>query len=226
MEKIFSLDEGAQERLIVKKFLFLCDPAMEARPAPTCIVLADRDGTLIKERRYIRDPDELEFEPGAVSALKQLQDFGAFVVVVSNQAGLAKGKMTFDDFTRVNHRFLFCLKEEGIKIQAVIYCPFHDEGIIPEYKCASPFRKPSTGMYRIIQKELGLNSDRLFVIGDKVSDAEFGNRLQADTFFVTTGHGTEELPTLQKSGLTCKVKENLSEAVNEIVGNPTAKFRG
>lgn len=219
MGQVICLDEFYQENLIVKKFLFKSDVNSLAQRRYKFIVLLDRDGTIIKEREYISDPKELEFEHGAVTALKKLQLLGAFVAVVSNQAGLAKGEITFDEFSSVNSHFLHSLIEQGTNVQATIYCPFHENGIIPEYTCNSDFRKPATGMYRLLQQELKMDAGTLFVVGDKLSDIEFGNRLGANTFFVTTGHGKKELPNLQKSRLSFQIRRNLSDAVNEIVKN-------
>ena len=168
----------------------------------------DAEGVIIFNDGWCRDlKDDMEYE-GATS-----QSAGDMAV----DDDFLGFKMTYEDFIRVHNRFLLCLEEHGVRIQAAVYCPFHEEGIIAEYTAPSPFRKPATGMYRIIQRALDLSVARLFVVGDKASDVEFGNRLQADTFFVTTGYGSAGLPSLRKTPLAYTVKANLSAAVREIV---------
>lgn len=221
MGQIIPLDRASQERLIVDSFLFVPDPVTATLRDPAWIVLLDRDGTIIKERQYLRDPDLLDFEERAVSAIQRLNRLGAFVAVVSNQAGLARRKMTFSEFSQVNDRFLEALRAYHAPVHAVVYCPFHENGIVPEYTCTSPFRKPGTGMFDILKREMGLRSGRVVVVGDKVSDIEFGNRLGAMSFFTTTGHGRSELPLLRQTDLRYDVAADLNEAVNDLERDPT-----
>jgi D-glycero-D-manno-heptose 1,7-bisphosphate phosphatase len=221
MGQIVSLDKRSQERLIVENFLFTVSSPRGAVPAIQDVVLLDRDGTIIQEKEYLRDPEQLSFEEKAVEALRSLQDARKFVAVVSNQAGLAKGVISFEEFALVNRRFLSTLQEQSTTVQAIIYCPFHGEGTVPEYTCRSPFRKPGTGMYHILEHTFGLRPSCLFVVGDKISDVEFGNRLGANTFFLTTGHGSGELPDLARTRLAYRTKTSLYDAVSEILSHPT-----
>ena len=92
------------------------------------IVFLDRDGTLIEEVGYLRDPSAVRILPGAAEALRLLSRERFLLAVVSNQAGLAKGKFTGAEMEAVHRRFVSAFGEEGVVFDAVEYCPHHPEG--------------------------------------------------------------------------------------------------
>lgn len=218
MGKIFALDECAQERTIRNRFLFRPSVLSSVEQDFEYVVLLDRDGTIIRELEYLRNPEQVEFETAAQEAIRSFADLPVFVAVVSNQSGLAKGIISNRQFAEVNHRFLLEIQERSLPIHAVIYCPFHENGTLDEYSCNSPFRKPETGMFRVIRETFSLAPKKVFMVGDQVSDVEFGNRLHAQSYFVTTGHGKEGLARLKRSQLDYKIECSLYDAVGDIAG--------
>ena len=132
------------------------------RPA----VFLDRDGTLIVDVGYPRDPARVEILPGAVEALRDLAREHA-LVVISNQSGIARGKITPEEAAAVHDRFVAVFAAEGVTFDGVYYCPHGpDEGC----RC----RKPAPGMLLDAARDLDLDLARSYVIGDKPSDLEAG----------------------------------------------------
>src|ERR1043165_7644342 len=110
---------------------------------PRRAAFLDRDGTIIRDTEYLRDPEQLELLPGAAGAIKRLNDAGWPVIVVTNQSGIARGLMTEQDYERVRMRLDRMLAAEGARVDATYHCPHH-----PEYTARCECRKPGTKMYR------------------------------------------------------------------------------
>jgi D-glycero-D-manno-heptose 1,7-bisphosphate phosphatase len=143
----------------------------------TGIVFLDRDGTLIEDAGYLRDPAAVRILPGAVEALKGLASKGYLLAVVSNQAGLARGKFTRAEMDAVHRAFLSAFREEGVSFDAWEYCPHHPEGVVTELRTACPCRKPGAAMAEAILARLGVpESCPRFMVGDKMSDVGMGSR--------------------------------------------------
>jgi D-glycero-D-manno-heptose 1,7-bisphosphate phosphatase len=132
-------------------------------------VFLDRDGTIIHDRAYPRDPALVELLPGAANGLTILRERGLLLVVVSNQSGLARGLVTPAEAEAVHRRFLECLAESGITLDGVYYCP-HGPGE------GCPCRKPTPGLLLQAAEELKIDLKRSFMTGDKRSDVEAGIR--------------------------------------------------
>jgi len=141
-------------------------PATAARrPA----VFLDRDGTLIEDTHYPRDPRRVRLLPGAAEALRELGRRGFLLVVVSNQSGLGRGLVTAEEARAVAARVEECLRAGGAGVHASYYCPH-----APWDGCRC--RKPSPGMLLRASAELGIDLPRSFLVGDKASDVEAGRR--------------------------------------------------
>jgi D,D-heptose 1,7-bisphosphate phosphatase len=184
------------------------------RPA----LLLDRDGTVIVEKDYLHDPDEVELEKGVVTALKMAQETGLAIVIVSNQSGIARGIFTHDDVQKVNARMLELLAVEGVDVDAVYYCPHHPHGSVNEFSIPCECRKPAAGMAEEAARELGIDLRRSFMVGDMVRDVDLGRVVGARSFLVRTGYGKGEEPhfrdwRINGEGSVC---ENLLEAVEHI----------
>ena len=157
------------------------------------IVFLDRDGTLIEEVGYLSDPARLKEIPGAAESLRRLAKGGYALAVVSNQAGLAKGKFREDQWEAVHLAFVGHFRSQGVEFDAVEYCPHHPEGTVERYRKACACRKPAPGLARKVLRRMDLPpSCRVWVVGDKMSDISMGKRLRAETVLVATGHGEEE----------------------------------
>ena len=157
------------------------------RPA----VFLDRDGTLIEERNYLDRLDSIAPFPGVAAALARLRDAGFALVLVTNQAGVARGY--FDEsFVRAAHEHLAALfARDGIVLDGYYYCPHHPEGAVEAYRRGCRCRKPAPGMVEEAARDLDLDVARSFVIGDKWLDVELAKNAGARGILVRTGHGAD-----------------------------------
>lgn len=156
-----------------------------SRPA----AFIDRDGTIILEKVYLSDPDGVELIPGTVEALTSLRDAGFALVVVTNQAGIARGLYGVEDYEAVAARLDEILAKQGIVVDRTEYCPHHPDATGP-CEC----RKPETGMYRRAAAALDLDLASSYYIGDKLSDAVPAGVLGGQGILVRTGYGAELEP--------------------------------
>jgi len=110
------------------------------------VIFLDRDGTLNAEVNYLHRPEDLQLLPGVPGALRRLKEAGYKLVVVTNQAGVARGYYKEADVDAL-HRYLNeILAAEGAEIDAFFYCPHHPEHGIGAYKTNCRCRKPGTGL--------------------------------------------------------------------------------
>jgi D-glycero-D-manno-heptose 1,7-bisphosphate phosphatase len=147
-------------------------------------ILLDRDGTIIKEKHYLSDPDQVELLPGAAIALGQLRLLGFGLVVITNQSGIGRGYYSEDMLGKIHFRLKELLAAEGVALDAVYYCPH-----TPDANCNC--RKPRIGLAEQAVNQFGFNLDNSFVVGDKNCDLELGQAVGATTFLVRTGYGCE-----------------------------------
>lgn len=145
-------------------------------------IFLDRDGTIIEDTGYPKDPALVKFEPGAVAGLKRLQANGYLLLVLSNQSGVGRGLIKDFEFNAVHERFGEILKAENIVVTQVAYC-FHT----PEDKCDC--RKPETKLARAMAKDFNVDFTQSVMVGDRHSDLELGERLGMKVFLVETGVG-------------------------------------
>lgn len=184
------------------------------------IVLLDRDGTLIEEVGYLSDPAKVREIPGAAESLARLSRAGYSIAVVSNQAGLAKGRFGDREFAAVHREFLERFLSRGVRFDAVEYCPHHPEGVVDRYRASCGCRKPGTGMAERILARLGVPAAwSRFTVGDKMTDVIMGKRLGARTILVETGYGVEERRAGERDGIRPDVVvPGIREAVDWILG--------
>jgi D-glycero-D-manno-heptose 1,7-bisphosphate phosphatase len=152
-------------------------------------VFLDRDGTLVDELGYLTDPDRVRLLPGAVEAVRALNEGGVPVFVITNQSGVARGLLTEERLAAIHARLAALLAKGGARVDAVYYCPHHpSEGSGP-YRRECECRKPSPGMLRRAADEHGLDLARSFVVGDQPADVETARRAGAQAVTVLTGWG-------------------------------------
>ena len=183
-------------------------------------VFLDRDGTLIEERGYLDRLDLIEPFSWTAGALRRLRDAGYTLVLVTNQAGVARGY--FDEaFVREAHRHLAALlAADGVVLDGYYYCPHHPEGTVPGYRRTCRCRKPGPGMVEQAASELGLDVARSFVVGDKWLDVELAANAGARGILVRTGYGagTEAAPPARVP--VHGVADTLADAVDLILKAP------
>jgi D-glycero-D-manno-heptose 1,7-bisphosphate phosphatase len=185
----------------------------------------DRDGTINEEKEYVNRIEDFELIPGSLEALKLLTEHQVKIYIITNQAGIAKGYFTLGQFHHLTEHMNNRFKDEGVKIEKVLYCPHHPDGVIPEYSKACLCRKPNTKLMEDIMGENNFNANEVVLVGDKNSDIEAGRRLGMKTYLVETGYGAEE----KRATKATFVKKDLEEAVLHIlnlrakdIGQPTA----
>jgi len=149
-------------------------------------VLLDRDGTLIVEKHYLSDPEQVELIEGAAEGLRRLAARGLGLVVVTNQSGIGRGFFDAARLAEIHARLLRELRAEGVELDGLFVCPHH-----PDERCAC--RKPRTGLALRAAAELGFEPAHAFVVGDMASDVALGRALGATTLLVRTGHGAATL---------------------------------
>lgn len=141
--------------------------------APLSAVFLDRDGVINRkapEGRYVESWEEFEFLPKALEGLALLGRSDAALVVVTNQRGIARGKMTSADLSEIHRRMSDAIEAAGGRLDAIYHCP-HDVG------CAC--RKPEVGMFQAAAADLGLRLSESAVIGDQPSDMLAAQRIGA-----------------------------------------------
>ncbi|MFM8273156.1 MAG: D-glycero-alpha-D-manno-heptose-1,7-bisphosphate 7-phosphatase [Gemmata sp.] len=157
---------------------------------PRDAVFLDRDGTLIEDVHYLARPDQVRLIPGAAAAVRALNDAGALVVVVTNQAGVARGLFPESRVAEVHRRLSELLAQHGAKVDAFYHCPHHPEGL-GGYRVACACRKPEPGMLLAAARDLDIDLARSWMVGDKPCDAGAGRAAGCRTLLVRTGHGAE-----------------------------------
>lgn len=157
-------------------------------PAARAVFL-DRDGVIIEDTGYIGEIARVKFLPGVGAAIRQLNVQNFRVIIVTNQAGVARGYFSEAAVHQVNGYIQDKLAREEAVIDGIYYCPHHVDGVIEAYRKACDCRKPNTGMLESAVREFGLDIKSSFLIGDKESDIEAGRRAGCRTILV---NGTEQ----------------------------------
>ena len=184
-------------------------------------VFADRDGTLCVEKNYLGDPAEVELIPGAAEGVALLRGAGFAVVVVTNQAGVARGFFGEDAVAAVNRRLVELLEGSGAAVDGVYYCPHHSEYGKGEYGKDCNCRKPRPGMLQRAARELDLDLRRSYMVGDKVSDVATAATADcAGGILVLTGYGVEHREKLERERVrTLHVADDFLGAAQWIFGH-------
>jgi D-glycero-D-manno-heptose 1,7-bisphosphate phosphatase len=154
-------------------------------------VFLDRDGTVIEEVGYLNRLDRVAFFPWSVDAIRVLNDAGLLVIIVTNQAGVARGY--FDEtLVRETHALIDRrMREGGARVDAYYYCPHHPDGVVEAFRKTCECRKPKPGMIHQAARDLDVDVRGSFVVGDRWLDVQMGRAAGATTVLVRTGYGLE-----------------------------------
>jgi D-sedoheptulose 7-phosphate isomerase/D-glycero-D-manno-heptose 1,7-bisphosphate phosphatase len=147
-------------------------------------VLLDRDGTIIVDHGYVGTVDRVEFIPGAIDAIAALNRAGIPVAVVTNQAGVARGRYGIEDVEQVHKHLIAELARRHAHVDLWLFCPYHPEGSVPAFARASTDRKPAPGMALAAAEALDLDLTASWVVGDRASDMGLAVNIGARPMYV------------------------------------------
>lgn len=166
-------------------------------------VFLDRDGTINEDVGDFCTKEKLVFTPNAIEALKILQRNGFLLIIITNQTGINKGIFSEKEFLKFNKEYLEILKENGIEIKELFYCPH-----LKEENCIC--RKPSTYFIEKAKEKYNLDLLNSYTIGDHPHDIEMGKKANTKTVYLLSGHGKKHLNELNIQ--PDYIAENLYEA--------------
>ncbi len=152
-------------------------------------VFIDRDGTIIEELEYLKDLERIRLIPHSADAIRSLNEREILAIIVSNQAGVARGYFLEETVRKINERLEELLSKEGAHLDAIYYCPHHPEFGSPEYRKDCNCRKPKPGMLWKSAKKFHLNLKDCYVIGDRADDIRLAQNGGAKGILVLTGYG-------------------------------------
>jgi len=186
-----------------------------ARPA----VFLDRDGTVTREVGYINHVDRLELLPDSAAAIRRLNEAGVPVVLITNQAGVARGYFPYELVGVVHQRLRELLAAEGACLDGIYFCPHVPEGKVAPFNVDCACRKPKTKMVEDAARDLDLELPASFAVGDKITDVVMAHRARARGVLVLTGYGRGELESQahQWTEQPDYIAEHLGEAVGWIL---------
>jgi D-glycero-D-manno-heptose 1,7-bisphosphate phosphatase len=171
-------------------------------------VFLDRDGTVVVESHYLKDPERAVLVPGAGEALRALREAGFALILITNQSGIGRGLYTEAEFRAVQSRIEALLALDGVHVDDVYHCPHH-----PEYTGPCECRKPGTLLFERAASEHGLDPARSWYVGDRLKDLEPALRLGGRGILVRTGYGREQEPDAE----AFEVVDDLPAAVRRIL---------
>lgn len=167
------------------------------------VIFLDRDGTLNEEVNYLYKPKDMILIQGTAEAVRLLNQAGYRVVVVTNQAGVARGYYTEQDVVLLHEYMNEQLKKQGAHIDHFFYCPHHPTAGIGRYRRECRCRKPSQGLLEAAETYYEVDKAHSYMIGDKLADIEAGQRYGIHTALLGTGYGAESHREQLESGKPC-----------------------
>ncbi len=132
-------------------------------------IFFDRDGTLIIDKVYLNDPEQVEYLPGVFTALKRLRDAGYIFVVVTNQSGVARGIVDLKNIELIHQKLKNDFAKNEIDFAGFYFAPHSVES-------NHHTRKPNPGMLEMASKDHNIDLSKSWIIGDRMTDVEAGRR--------------------------------------------------
>jgi len=185
-------------------------------------VFLDRDGTINEEMGYINHVSRFKIFDFAAQAIKIFNELHYKVIVVTNQAGVAKGYFDEALLKRVHQKLQKEMAAAGAVIDAIYYCPHHPTEGRGKYKKDCPCRKPKTGMLEKAAREWHIDLSRSVMIGDRLKDTLMAHKAGMKAIMVLTGYGKGEYLYQSKEWEDHPehIAENLLEAAYFLQNNP------
>src|SRR5712691_9973918 len=155
-------------------------------------VFIDRDGTISEEVGYINHPSRFRLFPYADSAIKHLNENGWLAIVITNQAGVARGYFSEDTIQRVHATMTNQLDGSGARLDAIYYCAHHPSVGEAPYRYDCECRKPKPGLILRAAEEFDVDLAASWMVGDRYSDIELARNAGVKSAFVMSGYGRGE----------------------------------
>ena len=185
-------------------------------------VFIDRDGTISEEVGYINHPSRFRVFPYSAAAIKLLNDSGWLAIVVTNQAGVARGYFVEDMIQTVHETLKHEMAATDARIDAIYYCAHHPSVGEPPYRFDCDCRKPKPGLIRRAAEEFDIDLAESWMVGDRYGDIELARNAGVNSAFVMSGYGRGEWEHQRQNwnhepDLTAN---HLLEAVKKIIDEP------
>lgn len=187
-------------------------PRFEGKPG----LILDRDGVIVREEHYLRDPAKVALMPGLGPLMAWARAAGMALCCATNQSGIARGIISWPDFEAVEAEITSQLARLGEPLDLTIACPFHPDFPGPQAGEEARWRKPGPAMIQWISAMTGIDASRSWLIGDKASDIEAARAAGLKgAIHVATGHGEAERRALGQSGGAFRLlqADDLTEAL-------------
>jgi D-glycero-D-manno-heptose 1,7-bisphosphate phosphatase len=158
-------------------------------------IFIDKDGTLIPDIPYNVDPEKISLQEGALQGLRQLQDAGFLLIIISNQSGVARGIFKEEALLPVQQKIESLLSEKGVVLDGFYYCPHYPNAVVKEYAIECDCRKPQPGMLLKAARDLEIDLSQSWMIGDILNDVEAGKKAGCKTVLIMNGNSEEKSDT-------------------------------
>ncbi len=188
------------------------------KPASKVAVFLDRDGVINEERSdYVKNWGEFRFLPGALQAIASLTKAGLRIFVISNQSMINRGRASLEDVEEIHRRMKSEIEQAGGVVEGILYCPH-----TPEENCEC--RKPRSGLLEKAAKDYGVELERSYLIGDKLSDISAGQAVGCHCVLIQTGEDGAQLAAAQMSTPSnYRLCKGISQAVASILRSEQEK---
>jgi D-glycero-D-manno-heptose 1,7-bisphosphate phosphatase len=187
-------------------------------------VFIDRDGTISEEVGYVNHPSRFRIFPYSAEAIRKLNENQWLAIVVTNQAGVARGYFSEDVIIRVHDQLQKGLATQSAQLDAIYYCAHHPTVGEPPYRSDCDCRKPKDGLIRRASQDFEIDLAASWMVGDRYSDIELARNSGLRSAFVLSGYGRGEWE-YQRAGWQYQpdlVCENLLEAVESILSSTSS----
>ena len=173
-------------------------------------IFLDRDGTINREKKYVFKIEDFEINDGVIEGLKQLQDAGFILIVITNQSGIARGYYDENDFHKLNDWMTKYFLNYGIKIAHTYYCPHLPNSKISLYNQICNCRKPELGLFLQAINDYNIDLSKSFAIGDKNRDLEICKKSDCRGFQIMNSNECKAYENIENV-------KNFMEAVHKIL---------
>ncbi len=194
-------------------------------PRRRAAVFVDRDGTVNREVHYLASVAGLRLLPGVAAAIRRLGDAGFAIVLVTNQSGVARGRMTLATVDAIHAELARRLAARGATLAGIYVCPHHPDAGAPPFRRRCQCRKPAPGLVRRAARDLGLDLGRSYCVGDGAVDLGLAAATGTRGVLVLTGHGRATRRALDRRLPVAHVAANFRAAAKWIIDDAERSAR-